>query len=367
MFVIRYLCMGCMALVLAKSCSTPSSLQTPNVPQKSESCNLELALVSDVTATTTVREKLYSICTDDRIYIWNWRKPNDEPHCVGIYSCGEPLIALKRFGVILADGSVLAIAPPDQGGSSVLVQKDIASNREIKHWDIGGPWDLKYLASNRGGTCVACLLKENSIYLHTQKDRTDFGDYKIGVIRPEASIQWVGLIREDRLDGPRIGSVHVSDDGKFMACVGTTNGGWLAIGDTEKKRILWQKTVKWPDGKSTVSFNECSFSPDSTRVYVAGNTGLLGFDILTGQVICCLPTDGRFVSVDVSPDGHLVAGGESLVGYVKIFDLQTGRMIRQIETGQYTIYGLTFSPDSKYLATSGVKNTNVKIWKLDGE
>ena len=92
--------------------------------------------------------------------------------------------------------------------------------------------------------------------------------------------------------------------------------------------------------------------------------GLFCFEVKTGKILSQWRVGGRFVGVDVSPDGKLVAGGVGPGGEVYIFEAKSGKVLTKLETGQFVMYGLSFSPDSKLLATSGVKNTGIKIWNM---
>jgi WD40 repeat protein len=148
---------------------------------------------------------------------------------------------------------------------------------------------------------------------------------------------------------------------------GVSDGGFIHVVDVARQEVMWQKVPhgsEVPDGPWTVGFNDACFSPDSELIYVAGNVGLFCFDVQTGRILSQWPVAGRCIGVAASPDGRLVAGGAGGNGLVYIFDARTGSLRRTIGTGQHTIYGLTFSPDSTLLATSGVMRTGVKIWKM---
>jgi WD40 repeat protein len=91
---------------------------------------------------------------------------------------------------------------------------------------------------------------------------------------------------------------------------------------------------------------------------------LFCFDVATGRILSQWQIGGRFVGVDVSPDGRLVAGGTSISGYVYVYDAKTGKLLLRLDTDQGTHYRLTFSPDSTLLATRGTRTWKVKIWKM---
>ncbi len=76
----------------------------------------------------------------------------------------------------------------------------------------------------------------------------------------------------------------------------------------------------------------------------------------------------RAASVAISPDERLMAGGLPGTGDVYVCDVNSttriGTPVLRLRTGQYSVYGLAFSPDSTLLATEGVKRTHIKIWKM---
>jgi WD40 repeat protein len=183
-------------------------------------------------------------------------------------------------------------------------------------------------------------------------------------------MQWLPTFFRRDWSLPHLYAVAASEDGNYICIVGTCNGGWIMLADVVQKRVLWEKLPKREDilyGRWTVCFNDVCFSPDSKRIYVAGNCGLFCFDTATGKIIKQWPM-GIAESVAVSPDERLVAVGLPGTGYVYICDVNTanpiGIPVLRLDTGQHSVYSLAFSPDSKFLATEGVLNTNIKIWKM---
>ena len=65
-----------------------------------------------------------------------------------------------------------------------------------------------------------------------------------------------------------------------------------------------------------------------------------------------------------SPDGRLLAAGAANRS-VPIWDLQTGRIVRQLAGHDELLHCLTFSPDGKVLATACQDETEIKIWAVD--
>jgi WD40 repeat protein len=250
---------------------------------------------------------------------------------------------------------------------TIIIGRSINVGGQRSTWSLGGEWDCAHLRSTHNGYYAGV----HSCNLLNQKSRYDKKRDRLGLITHKSdAIQWITTIPlKDAM--PDISNVAVSEDGKYLAAVGVDDGGgWILMADVAQKKVLWQKVPhgdEVPHGIWTVGFNDVSFFPDSKHVYVAGNVGLFCFEVATGRILSQWQIDGRFISVAVSPDGQLVAGGTELYGSVHIYQAKTGKPLLILLTGQYTVYGLAFSPDSTMLATSGVKYTNVKIWKMPSQ
>jgi WD40 repeat protein len=68
-------------------------------------------------------------------------------------------------------------------------------------------------------------------------------------------------------------------------------------------------------------------------------------------------------TVRFSPDGKLLATGDSW-GVIKLWNTNTWRVVRTIETGQNSLGSLAFARDKKYLVTVGAPEP-VKLWNYD--
>jgi WD40 repeat protein len=83
------------------------------------------------------------------------------------------------------------------------------------------------------------------------------------------------------------------------------------------------------------------------------------------------PLADRVIALAFSPDGRVLAsgGGEpSRSGEVKLWDVSSGKLVREIVDGHSdTVFGLEFSPDGSLLATCAADKF-VKIWNVaDGK
>jgi len=158
-------------------------------------------------------------------------------------------------------------------------------------------------------------------------------------------------------------SFDFSDDGNtlYSACWG---------GDIK----VWNMTDAAPKPTMTIAAHKGSarwvrLSRDNTKLATCGNDLLVKvWNIADGQLLQTFKGHERHVyAVDFHPDGqHLVS--QDLMGFIKIWDLQTGKQARSMDATLMTGYDkkfaadmggardLQFSPDGNELASAGITN-----------
>ena len=72
--------------------------------------------------------------------------------------------------------------------------------------------------------------------------------------------------------------------------------------------------------------------------------------------------DAGISKVAASPDGRFVAAGTGPMGLVYLWSAQSGKRLKVFGHGGSTILILSFSPDSKALAS--VASGMIKVWRL---
>lgn len=188
--------------------------------------------------------------------------------------------------------------------------------------------------------------------------------FQIGVIDLSTfKLKWFGNLSGH--GNATIRQIAVSDDGRYVAVGGWDNG--IALADATEGRILW---ISQPT--SEVSTGHVAFSRDGRWLYSAGGEGCLNtLEVRTGKTVSCWwasqtgqPGYGHRVScLATSPDGAWVAVGTGPAGEVYLWNTASPNpQPRVFRHGDWTVAVLSFSPDSKYLASAA--GNRVKVWKV---
>lgn len=286
------------------------------------------------------------------VYVWEWNELDKPPRiCKDEGQGGAAAFMLPEF--VLTETSTLVDPDP----SHPVLLKNLGSGAELRRWAFGPALFCYEMRTSRNGRFVAFRAKANGI-----------PTVHVGLLDPGSEEPlWVAQFEQKR--GTLMAShVAPSEDGRCIAVVGLHDGAWIAVADVQTKQVLWSKTQK-----GAVQFYDVAFSPDSTTVYAGGTCGgLFGYDVAKGEVTGrWLMGEGmdmeygyRITRVAASPDGRLVAAGTGSDGDVYLWNAKTGGREAVLQTRQATIMGLAFSPDSKRLAVTGVRNRTIEIWDV---
>lgn len=361
------------------SCSETDEYQYPKAPT-TDTHFLEIETKVDMGTISTVQDILMAAGQDGNLYLWDWRNLSKEPKIIELDSKllwlpqSDRNYSHSHNKVYMLLSRRWIIHPSHEEDDMVLIVREAEGQKEVNRWAVGKEWAYEQLRGTRNGKFAAVYLNGNrNKRIEGVNYRGHGWGYRLGLIGPSPTdIQWLPqTFFRNKYNLPIIREVAASEDGNYVCIVGNIDSGWIMLAEVVRKKVVWEKTPKREDilyGRWTVCFNDVCFSPDGKRIYVAANCGLLCFDAATGKIIKQWPMPSRAASVAISPDERLVAGGLPGTGDVYVCDVNSanpiGIPVLRLDTGQYNVNNLAFSPDSKFLATEGVLNTNIKVWKM---
>ncbi len=143
-------------------------------------------------------------------------------------------------------------------------------------------------------------------------------------------------------------SLSFSPDGNFIAS-GTASG-------VTKVWDVWA-------GKVILEFEGtyAAFSPDGSRIAVAGKSGIFLYNLSSGELLYALDTKSPYYGVAFSPDSQLIAGGTEY-GKMYIWSVNNGAVQQAAGGLGGNVHRLVFSRDGIFLAAASSSKTY--IWNL---
>ncbi|HSF83031.1 MAG TPA: WD40 repeat domain-containing protein [Anaerolineales bacterium] len=115
----------------------------------------------------------------------------------------------------------------------------------------------------------------------------------------------------------------------------------------------------------TGAVNCLAFSPDGTTLATGHYDGLIQlWDTAKAGLIRTIETGSVVESLAFSPDGSLLAsGGGFQDSLLRLWDIQTGQLLRLLEGHTHSIDNLAFSPNGQLLS-SGSYDGTIRLWGI---
>jgi GTPase SAR1 family protein/predicted MPP superfamily phosphohydrolase len=112
------------------------------------------------------------------------------------------------------------------------------------------------------------------------------------------------------------------------------------------------------------AFNGVAYSPNGRIIAAASNNGTIRlWDVQTGKLLRSLEGHTIWVwSVAFSPDGLLLASGSGDRS-VKLWEVASGKLLRSLEGHTNWVESVAFSPDGLLLASGSIE-PSVKVWEV---
>ena len=161
----------------------------------------------------------------------------------------------------------------------------------------------------------------------------------------EISSQLIAILNTDR-----ISSVAFSPDGTKIASA--SSGSIVNLWDVATRTNIATLQGSW----------SVAFSPDGT--ILASGTKM--WDVATREHIATLGEQHRSRAIAFSPDGTMLASGASGSddNTIELWDVRTKQHITTLGRHRGWVHSLTFSPNSRILASGGSGDGAIKLWDV---
>ncbi len=156
-----------------------------------------------------------------------------------------------------------------------------------------------------------------------------------------------------------VNNIAYSPDGATIASIGNDDQSF--VWDATTGEVLHQLPI-------SVGGWGIAYSPDSTLVATGSlwnpenAENVIIWDVASGQAVSVIDNKEGADELLFSNDGSLLITG-GVDGFVRIWEVETGQLVEEIEADASVIYGASLNPDGKILATAAA-GSDVRLWDI---
>ncbi len=293
---------------------------------------------------TSFKNFLIAVSLDEKIYILDWNNLSKEPQTGSVKSIQTAMLK-ENFIISL------------QKNPKSIVATNLKGDKKLKKIPLGTDKTPSLLGLNSSGNTIAVLLTKIQ-----QPQEKNYYELRIVDFDHEITKQ----IINESTDATKISALAISNNGELAAITGENNGlGWITVINITKKQKVWEKTL--PDSGLLWSI---AFSRDDKSIFAGGDDNTLYIIDKNGAITAQLRPPGAkkknntpVTNITISPDGRLLAA--NFRHPFNVWKIANGKHVFSKHPDHKITSGVAFSPDSKYIATSDLRQGGtIKVWNL---
>jgi len=167
--------------------------------------------------------------------------------------------------------------------------------------------------------------------------------------------------------GGIVGPLHFGPDGNNLYSI--DRGNQIVVLDTQTFQV--RRTIATGNvtmkAKMKLAFNRdmvwaWPHNTDRIVALVDSGTAIRLIDVLEGKQLHALAHGSQVKALCLSPDGDMLATG-GLEDAIHVWEVATGKRVRDLQGHGGGINALSWSPDGKYLASAGADKT-MRLWEV---
>ena len=297
----------------------------------------------------TIGDKLFVVSKNNYIFTWQW---ND-----------------LKIWPIVAKPQAATITPY---ANNKIVYNLSNNPTELILTNLKADTELANLSLPYGAECKTIKPSQNGkfgIVSVNFKEGTQKGLLKLGVFDESSKEPSFVFQKDTNAEKFAIYDFTIANEGNLLAGAGEEGKAWVFVSDVNSQNVLWKKTF---DEHS--KFTCAEFSPDGKLLFIAEKVRhILALNAATGELVkefvmeeYQTPSNQKqnISCIDISPDGKTLAVDTEPAGIVWFWNIASGKKIGEIYASELTVSDISFSTDSKYLATGCLVSPEIKIWKV---
>lgn len=288
---------------------------------------------------STFDNLLTAVSNDNKIYVWEWADTSKKP----------------REGVVESDQAALVtsdtVVSVQRTNPDCVVVSGLDADKSRREIPLPLGSNTAHLGVNRDRSRIVLLLAR------CNNENCSRAKYDLLEVLTDAG-QVRPIVTFDS-EQSKLGHLSVSDDGNRIIVVGEKDShGWMFVVDVREKRLEWQK--EFPDLRKLF---KAVFSSDGQTIYARGSDSmLLLIKTSSGELIDrLLPIEENkstysvqaIQTVAASNNGNLVAA--IVFSNIYVWDSKTREKLYTAESWHKVISSMAFSTDSRFLATSDMR------------